>query len=93
VKPKKGVGTTVRKPLSTEKENGLSKELSEKSGSEEVLRGSRATVHQKLLALVQGKKVEDTMKEGKGKATSNVRPTKKECACDAPQGVRRKTPP
>jgi hypothetical protein len=90
VKPKKG-GTTARKSShmvtkrsSTKKGNGLSEESSEedKSGSEQVSRGSVATVHQKLLALVLGKKAEDTVKEGKGKAISNRCPTKKARACD-----------
>ncbi|KAJ7773543.1 hypothetical protein B0H14DRAFT_3589089 [Mycena olivaceomarginata] len=97
VKPKKGAGTTRRKSSRTvtksssakRKGNGLSEESSEedKSGGEQASRGSGVTVRQKLLALV-----EDTVKkgEGKGKATSNVRFTKKACAPHEDTSARRK---
>lgn len=100
VKLKKGAGTTARKSgcvatkrSSTKKGNGSSEESSEdESGGKQALRGSGATVRQKLLALVQGKKAEDAVGggKGKGKAASNVRPTKKAHACDEDTPVRRK---
>ncbi|KAJ7767579.1 hypothetical protein B0H14DRAFT_3509785 [Mycena olivaceomarginata] len=97
VKPKKGAGTTRRKSSRTvtksssakRKGNGLSEESSEEdeSGGEQASRGSGITVRQKLLALV-----EDAVKkgEGKGKASSNARFTKKARAPHEDTSTRRK---
>jgi hypothetical protein len=97
VKPKKGAGTTRRKSSRTvtksssakRKGNGLSEESSEEdeSGGKQASRGSGITVRQKLLALV-----EDVVKkgEGKGKASSNARFTKKARAPHEDTSARRK---